>query len=237
MMYAFMLAHKYFFFFSSSFPLIIINRSKLLRKKRKAQHKKNLFGLSKFFIVKTFCLKMSSNRTPSLMMQPQEYCSCVVCGTCVGKSRKSSLKKKCTFNKRESRDSETSCRAPSTKASKISCAADSTSEESSRDTECTDKSPKRFSSRKSTENEATCGDEALCPPDEPFDCNNEYTPSGMCPPKTAGPLGKRFDCCSKYAPCGHWDTCTDKGHQHDKLFEACDTCGERGKIFEILTEN
>lgn len=235
MMYAFMLTHKIFFFFSSSISLIIINRSKLFCVR------KIFFGLSKF-IVKKFHKKMcSQKKVPSLMMQPQEYCSCVVCGTCTGNSKKFSTKvsKKCTFDESES---DTSYQAPSTKASRDSCQGQTTSEDSARDTECTEKSKRKSSKRASKMSSMTsCKTdkteqiiEALCPPDEPFDCNNEFTPSGMCPPKTTGPLGKRFDCCSKYAPCGHWSTCTDKGHQHDKLFDACETCEQRGNFFIVL---
>ncbi|KAG5675792.1 hypothetical protein PVAND_005666 [Polypedilum vanderplanki] len=57
-----------------------------------------------------------------------------------------------------------------------------------------------------------------------LDCNEEYTPSGMQPPKTSGPLGKDFECCTTYAPCGCWDTCRPEDHQVKKCFEACNTC-------------
>lgn len=61
-----------------------------------------------------------------------------------------------------------------------------------------------------------------------LDCNEDYTPSGMQPAKTAGPLGKEFDCCATYAPCGCWDTCKPKDHERMKCFETCNTCCTKG---------
>ena len=79
--------------------------------------------------------------------------------------------------------------------------------------------------------------EALCPPSKPFDCDVGYSPSGMKPPKTTGPLGKRKERCSKYAPCGHWNTCTEEGHQRNKLFEGMDTKITRGRIIGYEYKN
>lgn len=173
---------------------------------------------------------MCSNQEPSLMMQSQEYCSCDVCG-----SRKHSSKseKRCSFDQPSARNSKTSCT--------------STAEESGKETDCTVVSH-QFNSESSRQSSKNCPKKpsnekrsssaepniALCPPDEPFDCENTFTPSGMCPPKTTGPLGKRFDCCSKYAPCGHWNTCSENGHQHDKLFDGCDTTETRGEIITFI---
>lgn len=154
---------------------------------------------------------MSSCDVTNLMMQPQEYCSCDVCG-----NNKNPQFKKCTFET----DFESSC---SNSSEDVNNPCDSPKSQKSQRSSC----KSSFSSLNSKKSKGSI--EALCPPEEPFECDEKFTPSGMCPPKTVGPLGKKFDCCSKYAPCGHWSNCTSEGHQHDKLFEAVDTVATRGK--------
>lgn len=159
---------------------------------------------------------MSDCDVTNLMMQPQEYCTCEVCG----KPNEENLQprpKKFSF-------------AESDVETKHSYCSDAGSLSSSAEESKFGKSPRTSCSSITSKESTGSKGEALCPPQGPFDCDETYTQSGMRPPKTVGPLGKKFDCCSKYAPCGHWDNCTSEGHQHDKLFDACDTCEIRGKI-------
>lgn len=174
---------------------------------------------------------MSDCDVTKLMMQPQDYCSCVVCAD----RNKNGKNKKCSFadSDFETKYSETSCcSSSSSEGTDNTCGTQKTRK--SQNSKCTKNSRDSRTSKSSctsmnsNKSEESNGD-ALCPPEGPFDCDDNYTPSGMCPPKTVGPLGKKFDCCSKYAPCGHWSNCTSKGHQHDKLFDAVDTFETRGK--------
>jgi hypothetical protein len=159
----------------------------------------------------------------NLMMQPQEYCSCDVCGDL---QRNSSAKaKRCSFAAES--EQEYSDYSETSQGTKYTCSTQK-SQRSSRNSQTSRSS---YTSKGNDESE---GSSALCPPEGPFDCNERFTPSGMDPPKTAGPLGKRFDCCSKYAPCGHWNNCTEHGHEHDKLFEACDSCDPKGEFKSVF---
>lgn len=61
-----------------------------------------------------------------------------------------------------------------------------------------------------------------------LDCNEDFTPSGMEPEKTAGPLTDEMKCCTKYAPCGCWDTCEKSDHCKN-CFEGYQGCSNRGE--------
>lgn len=158
------------------------------------------------------------------MSDCEDYCSCYVCGKTNRKIvQPQPREKRCSFAESDqARSSQNSC-----------CSDSSSGEECAKNMKpekCGESS--RASCASMTSQDSA---QALRAPEEPFNCNETYTPSGMCPPKTVGPLGKKFDCCSKYAPCGHWDNCTSKGHQHDRLFDACETCDIRGEKLIILS--
>jgi hypothetical protein len=87
---------------------------------------------------------------------------------------------------------------------------------------CAVDKPSKRSSRMSC---PTSPEKSVCE----LDCNEDYTPSGMKPPKTSGPLGKEFECCTTYAPCGCWDNCRPEDHQVVKCFAACETCAPYGE--------
>lgn len=183
----------------------------------------------------------------------EKFATCVVCGNCIASGPQNGAKneKRCSFNVEETStngtESETSCMPPSTKYSirdNSNCTIETQfTEQLNRPSEESMPKRKKSSTQSCGTNTTSMYDneasicvpnvrlhETTCPEFNPFDCDKEFTLSGMEPPITAGPIG--YDCCTVYAPCGHWTTCTDENCPRKNLFQTCDTCSNRG--MEIL---